>query len=160
MWTQESLHFIHSLKTFCQLKEVKEVVVVCDPDYRDVFEGCKIVHTHSIFLGLATHLSEVVKKSSSTSTGSIETLQIPLKFACPGKERQDSVFNGLQVSDDPHVYCFLCLNIIGILCIVCSQETDGDSELVCVHDSARPLVSSEDVKKVSLIVHDPPLVTS
>lgn len=84
---------LHSLKTFCQLKEVKEVVVVCDPDYSDVFEG------------------------------SIDNLQIPLKFARPGKERQDSVFNGLQ-------------------------EIDGDSELVCVHDSARPLVSSEDVKKV------------
>ncbi|PWZ09353.1 2-C-methyl-D-erythritol 4-phosphate cytidylyltransferase, chloroplastic [Zea mays] len=93
MWTQESLHFVHSLKTFCQLKEVKEVVVVCDPDYSDVFEG------------------------------SIDNLQIPLKFARPGKERQDSVFNGLQ-------------------------EIDGDSELVCVHDSARPLVSSEDVKKM------------
>ncbi|KAL6616510.1 hypothetical protein ACP70R_038780 [Stipagrostis hirtigluma subsp. patula] len=84
---------LHSLKTFCQLKEVKEVVVVCDPDYIDVFEG------------------------------SIENLQIPLKFARPGKERQDSVFNGLQ-------------------------EIDGNSELVCVHDSARPLVSSADVKKV------------
>ncbi|CAD6235517.1 unnamed protein product [Miscanthus lutarioriparius] len=84
---------LHSLKTFCQLKEVKEVVVVCEPDYSDVFEG------------------------------SIENLQIPLKFARPGKERQDSVFNGLQ-------------------------EIDGDSELLCVHDSARPLVSSEDVKKV------------
>uniref|UniRef100_A0A804N9R2 2-C-methyl-D-erythritol 4-phosphate cytidylyltransferase, chloroplastic n=1 Tax=Zea mays TaxID=4577 RepID=A0A804N9R2_MAIZE len=81
---------LHSLKTFCQLKEVKEVVVVCDPDYIDVFEG------------------------------SIKNLQLPLKFARPGKERQDSVFNGLQ-------------------------EIDGDSELVCVHDSARPLVSSEDV---------------
>ncbi|ONM35809.1 diphosphocytidyl methyl erythritol synthase1 [Zea mays] len=54
---------------------------------------------------------------------SIKNLQLPLKFARPGKERQDSVFNGLQ-------------------------EIDGDSELVCVHDSARPLVSSEDVKKV------------
>ncbi|KAL6840310.1 hypothetical protein ACP4OV_030120 [Aristida adscensionis] len=84
---------LHSLKTFCQLMEVKEVVVVCDPDYIDVFEG------------------------------SVENLQIPLKFARPGKERQDSVFNGLQ-------------------------ETDGNSELVCVHDSARPLVSSKDVKKV------------
>ncbi|GJM92250.1 hypothetical protein PR202_ga08695 [Eleusine coracana subsp. coracana] len=84
---------LHSLKTFCQLMEVKEVVVVCDPDYKDIFEG------------------------------SIDNLHIPLKFACPGKERQDSVFNGLQ-------------------------EIDASSELVCVHDSARPLVSSKDVKKV------------
>lgn len=84
---------VHSLRTFCRMKEVKEVVVVCDPSYKNVFEG------------------------------SVENLQIPIKFTCPGKERQDSVFNGLQ-------------------------EIDGDSELVCVHDSARPLVSSEDVKKV------------
>jgi len=61
MWTQESLHFVHSLKTFCQLKEVKEVVVVCEPDYCDVFEGYKIVHSHSIFFDLAMHLSKVVK---------------------------------------------------------------------------------------------------
>ncbi|KAM0925916.1 hypothetical protein ACQ4PT_003809 [Festuca glaucescens] len=84
---------VHSLRTFCGMKEVKEVVVVCDPSYKNIFEG------------------------------SVENLQIPIKFACPGKERQDSVFNGLQ-------------------------EIDGDSELACVHDSARPLVSSEDVKKV------------
>ncbi|KAE8789946.1 2-C-methyl-D-erythritol 4-phosphate cytidylyltransferase, chloroplastic-like [Hordeum vulgare] len=84
---------LHSLKTFCAMKEVKEVVVVCDPSYKNVFEG------------------------------SAENLQIPIKFTTPGKERQDSVFNGLQ-------------------------EINGDSELVCVHDSARPLVSSEDVKKV------------
>jgi 2-C-methyl-D-erythritol 4-phosphate cytidylyltransferase len=61
---------------------------------------------------------------SFTFSGSIENVQIPIKFALPGKERQDSVYNGLQ-------------------------EIDGDSELVCVHDSARPLVSSEDVKKVA-----------
>ncbi|XP_047059260.1 2-C-methyl-D-erythritol 4-phosphate cytidylyltransferase, chloroplastic [Lolium rigidum] len=84
---------VHSLRTFCGMKEVKEVVVVCDPSYKNIFEG------------------------------SVENLQIPIKFTWPGKERQDSVFNGLQ-------------------------EIDGDSELVCVHDSARPLVSSEDVKKV------------
>jgi 2-C-methyl-D-erythritol 4-phosphate cytidylyltransferase len=67
---------------------------------------------------------------SFTFSGSIENVQIPIKFALPGKERQDSVYNGLQ-------------------------EIDGDSELVCVHDSARPLVSSEDVKKVleDAIVH-------
>jgi hypothetical protein len=34
-------------------------------------------------------------------TGSVENLQIPIKFTCPGKERQDSVFNGLQVSGSP-----------------------------------------------------------
>ena len=48
----------------------------------------------------------------------------------------------------------LCINIVEILCVVCLQEIDGDSELICVHDSARPLVSSEDVKKVTPVVHD------
>ncbi|ONM35811.1 diphosphocytidyl methyl erythritol synthase1 [Zea mays] len=37
-------------------------------------------------------------KLLSVSIGSIKNLQLPLKFARPGKERQDSVFNGLQVS--------------------------------------------------------------
>jgi len=58
VWTQESLHFVHSLKTFCQLKEVKEVVVVCDSDYSDVFEGSNISHS-SIFIDLAMFLSKV-----------------------------------------------------------------------------------------------------
>lgn len=31
-----------------------------------------------------------------------------------------------------------------------SQEVDVNSELVCIHDSARPLVNSEDVEKVYL----------
>jgi hypothetical protein len=57
-----------------------------------------------------------------------------------------------------HLYLLLLLllyiNIVGILCIACLQEIDGDSELVCVHDSARPLVSSEDVKKVTPLVLD------
>jgi 2-C-methyl-D-erythritol 4-phosphate cytidylyltransferase len=48
----------------------------------------------------------------------------------------------------------LCINIVDTFMNIvntknCSQEIDGDSELVCVHDSARPLVSSEDVKKVT-----------
>ncbi|KAH7521002.1 hypothetical protein FEM48_Zijuj08G0205300 [Ziziphus jujuba var. spinosa] len=52
-----------------------------------------------------------------------EKINVELKFALPGKERQDSVYSGLQA-------------------------VDLASELVCIHDSARPLVSSEDVEKV------------
>jgi len=51
-----------------------------------------------------------------------------LKFALPGKERQDSVFNGLQTIPD-------------------------NAALVCVHDAARPLVSNEEVYNVSCEVH-------
>ncbi|XP_064974572.1 2-C-methyl-D-erythritol 4-phosphate cytidylyltransferase, chloroplastic-like isoform X2 [Musa acuminata AAA Group] len=79
--------------TFSQMTEVKEIIVVCDPSYKDVFEDAS------------------------------EKLNVDLKFALPGKERQDSVFSGFQ-------------------------EIDGSSELVCIHDSARPLVSSGDIKKV------------
>ncbi|ERM99786.1 2-C-methyl-D-erythritol 4-phosphate cytidylyltransferase, chloroplastic [Amborella trichopoda] len=84
---------LYSFYTFSRLLEVKEIVVVCDPSYEDIFED------------------------------TTQEICVDLKFALPGKERQDSVFNGLQ-------------------------EIDRSSELVCIHDSARPLVSSGDVKKV------------
>lgn len=84
---------LYSLYTFSQLREVKEIIVVCDPSYENVFKDTEV------------------------------KVHVDLKFALPGKERQDSVYSGLQA-------------------------VDGNSELVCVHDSARPLVSSGDVKKV------------
>ncbi|KAG0499030.1 hypothetical protein HPP92_003721 [Vanilla planifolia] len=84
---------LYSLFTFSELSEVKEIVVVCEPSYQNLFEDI------------------------------IEEVNVDIKFALPGKERQDSVFNGLQ-------------------------EVDGSSELVCIHDSARPLVLSTDVRKV------------
>ncbi|CAN1140376.1 2-C-methyl-D-erythritol 4-phosphate cytidylyltransferase, chloroplastic [Linum perenne] len=84
---------LYSFYTFSKMIEVKEIVVVCDPSYTDVFEDAE------------------------------EDIDIDLKFALPGKERQDSVYNGLQ-------------------------EIDSSSELVCIHDSARPLVLAADVRKV------------
>lgn len=84
---------LYSLYTFSQMTEVKEIIVVCDPSYKDIFEETK----HKI--------------------------QKELKFTLPGKERQDSVYSGLQA-------------------------IDLSSELVCIHDSARPLVSSGDIEKV------------
>ncbi|XP_058766829.1 2-C-methyl-D-erythritol 4-phosphate cytidylyltransferase, chloroplastic-like [Vicia villosa] len=82
---------LYSFLTFSHTPKVKEIVVVCDPSYRDIFED--------------------VKGNS----------QAKLKFALPGKERQDSVYNGFQ-------------------------DIDSNSELVCVHDSARPFVLQGDVK--------------
>ncbi|XP_020230753.1 2-C-methyl-D-erythritol 4-phosphate cytidylyltransferase, chloroplastic [Cajanus cajan] len=84
---------LYSFYTFSHMLQVKEIVVVCDPSYKDIFEDAK------------------------------GNLQPQLKFALPGKERQDSVYNGLQA-------------------------VDPNSDLVCIHDSARPLVLSGDVKKV------------
>jgi len=84
---------LYSFHIFSLMSEVKEIVVVCDPSYRDIFEEAR------------------------------NSVTVYLKFASPGKERQDSVFNGLQ-------------------------EVDQTTELVCVHDSARPLVLSGNVKMV------------
>ncbi|GAV63321.1 IspD domain-containing protein [Cephalotus follicularis] len=84
---------LYSFFTFSQMVEVREIVVVCDPSYKDIFEDNK------------------------------EKINVDLKFTLPGKERQDSVYSGLQAID---------LN----------------SELVCIHDSARPLVSTGDTEKV------------
>lgn len=84
---------LYSFHTFSRMAEVKEIVVVCDPSYSDIFEETK------------------------------EKINVDLKFSLPGKERQDSVYSGLQ-------------------------EVDLNSELVCIHDSARPLVLSKDVEKV------------
>ncbi|KAK4378748.1 hypothetical protein RND71_000610 [Anisodus tanguticus] len=84
---------LYSFYTFSRMPQVKEIIVVCDPSYRDIFEDAK------------------------------EYIQVDLKFALPGKERQDSVYSGLQ-------------------------EVDSNSTLACIHDSARPLVQTEDVEKV------------
>uniref|UniRef100_A0A7I4B1W6 2-C-methyl-D-erythritol 4-phosphate cytidylyltransferase, chloroplastic n=1 Tax=Physcomitrium patens TaxID=3218 RepID=A0A7I4B1W6_PHYPA len=80
-------------QTFAHMMEVLEIVVVCDPSYRDVFE-------------------EAAKD-----------VAVPVKFAMPGKERQDSVRSGLN-------------------------EISNSAKLVCVHDSARPLVLVKDIRKV------------
>ncbi|XP_042061696.1 2-C-methyl-D-erythritol 4-phosphate cytidylyltransferase, chloroplastic-like [Salvia splendens] len=84
---------LYSFYTFSRMPEVKEIIVVCDPSYRDIFEDAR------------------------------DNIHIDLKFALPGKERQDSVYSGLEA-----------INV--------------NSELVCIHDSARPLVETPDVAKV------------
>lgn len=86
---------LHSFQTFLELNFIKEVVVVCEEEYRDIFQS----HQQNL-------------KDS-----------IPLKFASPGKERQDSVFNGLRL-------------------------VSADAMLVCIHDSARPLITCEEITSV------------
>eukprot|EP00899_Mesostigma_viride_P007067 jgi/Mesvir1/16361/Mv18109-RA.1 len=85
---------LYSLELFSKMPEVGEVIVVCDPSYRDLFEG-----------------DAAAKKCAR------------LKFALPGKERQDSVFNGLQAASPA-------------------------AKLVCVHDSARPCITHKDAANV------------
>lgn len=84
----------YSLETFARMKEVFEIVVVCDPSWRDLFQE---------------RFPSLPK-------------DIKFKWALPGAERQDSVYNGLQ-------------------------ETSDNASLLAVHDSARPLVTEEDIIK-------------
>jgi len=85
----------YSLGTCSKMQEFGEVIVVCDPSYQEVFQTFNMNLPKSL----------------------------PLKFALPGKERQDSVFNGLQ-------------------------EVSDDAALVAVHDSARPLVTEAEITAV------------
>ena len=82
----------YSMETFSTMPCIGEIVVVCEPEWRPVFESCY---------------------------DNLER-QIPVKYASPGAERQDSVLSGLQ------------------------EVRDG-AELVAIHDSARPLIKASDV---------------
>lgn len=81
----------YSMRTFAAMPAIGELIVVCEPEWRDVFETC---------------YASLPRRP-------------PLKFARPGKERQDSVHSGL------------------------AQVRTG-AALVAVHDSARPLVTPAD----------------
>ncbi|KAI8473694.1 MAG: 2-C-methyl-D-erythritol 4-phosphate cy [Monoraphidium minutum] len=81
----------YSLETFAAMPEVGEIVIVCDPSWRYIFEDR--------FAGLPR--------------------VVPVKWALPGAERQDSVSNGLAA-------------------------VRPAARIVAVHDSARPLVSPAD----------------
>lgn len=82
----------YSLETFAAMPEVFEIIIVCDPSWKYLFEP---------------YLAGLGGKKT-------------IKWALPGAERQDSVYNGLQ-------------------------EVSTDAVIVAIHDSARPLVKSSDV---------------
>jgi 2-C-methyl-D-erythritol 4-phosphate cytidylyltransferase len=84
---QNKIIALYSFDFFCQLDEVDEIIVVCEPTYRSFFKSDKI-----------------------------------LAFALPGERRQDSVYNGFNT-------------------------ITRKSNLICIHDSARPFLKKEDVKK-------------
>ena len=64
----------YSLATFASMRQVGEIVIVCDPSWRYIFE-------------------ERLAQLSSSSNGK----KLPdIHWALPGAERQDSVCNGLQ----------------------------------------------------------------
>lgn len=79
---------------FSQMREVKEIIVVCDPSYKDIFQG--ILFSYFQFSSLILCLwCDSCQLLSEIDAG--KKIEVELKFAVPGKERQDSVFNGFQV---------------------------------------------------------------
>lgn len=89
---------LYSFEVFATMPEVQEMIVVCEPQYEDLFQN------------------------SSKSPA------LNLKFASPGKRRQDSVFNGIQLL--------------------------RDNPLVCIHDSARPLINPVVIRNVVQVAED------
>lgn len=85
-----------SFELFITIAQIHEIIVVCQQEHQEFFKEIFDTKKHA---------------------------GIELKFALPGKRRQDSVFNGLQ-------------------------EISKESELVCIHDSARPLITREMVERV------------
>lgn len=81
---------LHSLDLFLEMPEVKEIIIVCNPNFEPLFNN---LH----------HLK--------------------IKFALPGERRQDSVYNGFQL-------------------------THNDCDLVCIHDASRPLITQALVRRV------------
>nr|QKY15296.1 4-diphosphocytidyl-2c-methyl-d-erythritol synthase (LD85) [Polytomella parva] len=87
----------YSLRTFSSMPEVGEIVIVCEPSWRDVF---------------LTALKSIPRS-------------LPIQWALPGAERQDSVFNGLSMVRE-------------------------SAAMVAIHDSARPLITIQDTRRCLL----------
>lgn len=79
---------LYSFEIFLEIPEIDEIIVVCSPEFREIFP--------------------------STSSK-------PVSFALPGPRRQDSVFNGFQLSTH---------------------------ELIFIHDAARPFIDKDLVLRV------------
>lgn len=73
----------YSFDIFSAMSEIDEIIVVCLPEYRDLFES----FLHPL-------------------PNAVSRLNKHLTFALPGERRQDSVYNGLmEASQDSHFIC-------------------------------------------------------
>lgn len=79
---------LHSLEVFLKHPETLEIIVVCAPEFQNLFPKDNLI-----------------------------------RFASPGKRRQDSTFNGFQ-------------------------QISKQAELVCIHDGARPYLTRQDLDSV------------
>jgi 2-C-methyl-D-erythritol 4-phosphate cytidylyltransferase len=85
-------------------------------------------HSFDLFLSLP-YIAEIVVVCDPAyqTIFDVSHSVIPIAFASPGERRQDSVFNGFQKL---------------------SQQLSRTDTLVCIHDSARPLVTAAVVDRV------------
>lgn len=83
---------LYSFEVFVSLTEIQDMIVVCEPEYESLFRN------------------------------SPKAKDLNVQFARPGKRRQDSVWNGIQLLEN--------------------------NPLVCIHDSARPLIEPSIVRRV------------
>ena len=73
-----------SLRLFASMCEVRDVVVVCEPEYQELISG---------------HWNEAVERAAKKGGGGDSFAPPELKWALPGAERQDSVQSGLARID-------------------------------------------------------------
>ena len=100
---------MYSMQTLCSMPEMGELVIVCDPSYQaSASSSCVRVRSRNLddtkLLQLCN--SATFRKLRYCGCQPQEVFQefydqlpeqLPLKFAQPGAERQDSVFNGFEV---------------------------------------------------------------
>jgi 2-C-methyl-D-erythritol 4-phosphate cytidylyltransferase len=81
------------------------------------------LYSFELFASLKDILEIIVVCPKGTENLFPSLSHLPVRFAEPGERRQDSVYNGFSK---------------------CSTE----SMLICIHDSARPLIRKEEIEKV------------
>ncbi len=88
-----------------------------------------VLHSLEVFLNMP-EINEVVIVCDPAyqSHFSNQSLGKHIKFALPGKRRQDSVYNGLQI-------------------------VNPESQLICIHDASRPFITLPIVQRVLKAAH-------
>jgi 2-C-methyl-D-erythritol 4-phosphate cytidylyltransferase len=139
----------HSFDLLTSMPEISEIVVVCAPEFRHLFNlGSAVRNTkamqdfesESLSIG-GDHSQKVKAPLIESDYGSKDCVDLSLPnaefrfnshhphlrlaFALPGEQRQDSVYNGLQ-------------------------EISENISLVGIHDSARPCITTAMVQSVLL----------
>jgi 2-C-methyl-D-erythritol 4-phosphate cytidylyltransferase len=101
----------------------------CPKQYLLLKNKLIVLHSFEVFLSMP-EINEIiiVCDPAYQSHFSKQSSEKPIKFALPGKRRQDSVYNGLQ-------------------------SVNPESQLICIHDAARPLVTLPVVLRVLKAAH-------